>query len=102
MAAMLGKIGVVIVPVVEGGQALEIGPAELELLAEEEHERWMRIRGTSGWRRGPVKDSAKLTNPSMIAYAKLSETERDKDRKRVLRFPQLLAHAGLGVHRFHK
>ena len=99
LAAMLGTIGVAVVPAGQGGQVLEIGPAELELLAQEEHRRWMRMRGTDGWRRGRVKDSARKTHPSMIPYSELPESERDKDRERVLRFPQLLAQAGLGVHR---
>ncbi len=99
IAEMLGKIGAIIVPIRDGGEPLEIDPPELELLAKEEHQRWMRMRGASGWRRGPVRDSAGKTHPSMIPYEELSESEREKDRERVVRLPQLLARAGLGVDR---
>jgi hypothetical protein len=99
VTAILGTVGAVIVPLRSGGQPLEIRPGELELLAEEEHERWMRTRAKGGWRRGQVKDSVKRTHPSMVPYRELSESERDKDRERILRLPAILERAGLGVDR---
>ena len=97
VAAMLDKIGAVIIPVRDGGKPLDMDAAEIEVLAQEEHKRWMRMRRSSGWRRGLVKDNASKIHPSMVPYEELSEAERDKDRERVIRLPQLLASAELGV-----
>jgi len=99
IAQMLGTIGAVVLPIEEGGHPFQVRPVELEVLAEQEHERWMRDRRAGGWCHGPRRDSADRTHPSMIPYSELPESERDKDRERVLRFPGLLVAAGLGVVR---
>jgi hypothetical protein len=99
VTAMLGTVDATVTPLQDGGRPLQIASDELELLAEEEHKRWMRVRAGGGWRRGPVKDSTQRTHPSMIPYERLSESERDKDRERILRLPEILAQAGLGVIR---
>ena len=96
---MLSAIGLDVRSAGEGGQPLELHANEWEHLSEQEHERWMRAQRRGGWRYGPEKDSVTKTHPSMITYAELPESERDKDRERVERFPRLLREAGLGVIR---
>ncbi|HUZ13550.1 MAG TPA: RyR domain-containing protein [Caulobacteraceae bacterium] len=64
------------------GERLYRTAAELEALAELEHERWLAQRRMDGWRRTPTaaKDEARRLHPSLIPYAELSEALKEFDR----------------------
>jgi voltage-gated potassium channel Kch len=65
-------------------------PSEVELLAEREHERWVRER--------VVGDGA--SRPSdLVPWAELAEDRRELDREAVRAIPVVLEAAGLGVSR---
>jgi hypothetical protein len=68
-------------PPPEDGAAL---PAFLdplvERLAERVHDRWARQRMAEGWTYGPVRDEAARRTPNLVAYADLTESEREVDR----------------------
>lgn len=72
---------------------------DLELMAEYEHERWMAEKLKNGWKYGLVKDSGQKTHPCIIAYEKLSEEEKQKDRDTVIDLPQHLAMIGLKIYK---
>ena len=44
-----------------------------------QHESWCESKRRDGWRRGPVKDAALKTHPSLAPFDELAETERRKD-----------------------
>jgi hypothetical protein len=71
----------------------------LEAMAQVEHDGWMAHRASGGWRWGPTRDDASKRHPSMIAYAGLSETEKDKDRGNVRHYPDFVARAGARIVR---
>lgn len=73
--------------------------ADIEVMAEMEHGRWMYERITKGWRFGPVKDIAKKTSPYLVPWDKLEEQIKDYDRAAVRQFPEVLASAGFEVCR---
>ena len=74
--------------------------AEIELLAELEHERWLEERGRSGWRFAPEgKDTGKKTSPYIVPWAQLTEEVKEKDRQVVRRMPDLLRDSGFQVVR---
>lgn len=52
-----------------------------ELLAKNAHENWARQRMAEGWRWGPRRDDAKKEHPGLVPYERLSEEEKDYDRK---------------------
>ena len=52
----------------------------IERLAENNHDIWARKRLEEGWRYGPERDNIKKTNPYLVPYAELSESEKDYDR----------------------
>jgi hypothetical protein len=66
----------------------------MEAMAEAEHDGWMAHRARTGWRRGETRDDDAKLHPSMIPYADLSETEKDKDRSNIRHYPQFVARAG--------
>ncbi|HEY1749923.1 MAG TPA: RyR domain-containing protein [Caulobacteraceae bacterium] len=64
------------------GERLYHGPADLERLAELEHERWNAQRRMDGWRRtdAPKKDEPRRLHPSLKAYAALTDEVKEYDR----------------------
>lgn len=81
------------------GDAFTFAPAEVEQLAEMEHERWVAERRAQGWKRGP-RDPALKTNPSLVSWADLDESARDINRSSVRRLPFFLNRAGFTAHRY--
>jgi hypothetical protein len=45
-----------------------------------QHDSWMKLRLSQGWRYGAVKDAVAKTHPSLVPFEKLPEPERYKDR----------------------
>jgi hypothetical protein len=73
-------------------------PAELEMLAELEHERWMEQRLREGWTLGE-KDVANSRSPHLVPWRELSDEMREWDRRAVRHIPDLLAGAGYQIVR---
>jgi hypothetical protein len=93
----------------------------LEMLAEREHERWVRMRLATGWRHGAQTDKAKKIHQALLPWRKmqdsemnrafgagamkflgtdlLPESEREKDRELVRAIPRILAEAGYTIVR---
>jgi hypothetical protein len=95
-------IGCIVVPttLVELQDAATIfTPDELETLARQEHDRWMRDRIADGWSYGETRDDARKLHPSLVPYEELSEDEREKDRDAIRDLPRMLAEAGFEIHR---
>jgi hypothetical protein len=93
----LASIHCVIVP--------ESGPApdftftadEIRLLAEMEHERWVRERSAQGYTYGPDRDGRH--HPDLVHWEQLSDRARDMDRDAVQRIPAILGQAGFQILR---
>ena len=56
-------------------------PADLEELAELEHERWMVERRLGGWQHGAVRDNFRRIHPDLIPYAALNDATKQYDRE---------------------
>ena len=76
-------------------------PGELLLLtekiAENVHDVWAVGRIREGWTYGTEKDNAKKTNPSLIPYDRLSESEKDYDRNTALETLRLIIKLGYSI-----
>ena len=44
-----------------------------------QHDQWMEERLAAGWTWGPEKDNEAKTNPTLVPFAKLPESEQAKD-----------------------
>lgn len=74
-------------------------PADLEPLAEAEHNGWMAHRSKHGWTWAETRDDAAKHHPSMRGYAQLPEREKDKDRNNIRHYPEFAARAGYRIVR---
>ena len=72
---------------------------EVEDLAKLEHERWRQERTAQGWRPGEKRDNKRKIHPSLVDWAVLPESEREKDRASVLAMPGVLHEAGYQILR---
>ena len=92
-------IGAIIVPESAGAPAFAFTDEEVERLAEEEHERWMRDRFSQGWQYGQPRDDAKKIHPDLRPWAELSKSDQDKDRNAIRTLPATLHDAGFEILR---
>lgn len=92
-------IGAIIVPESAGAPEFTFTDEEIERLAEQEHERWMRDRLSQGWRYGQPRDDEHKIHPDLRAWAALSETDKDKDRNAIRTIPATLHDAGFQILR---
>jgi hypothetical protein len=77
----------------------EFSPAEMELLAEMEHRRWVAERLLAGWTYGPKKVVERRENPNLVPWAKLTEEIKNYDRITVGKISALLESVGKKVCR---
>jgi RyR domain len=96
MAKVLAAAGLALTP---NGPAVgqDVLESRIETLAEAEHNGWMEHRAATGWTYGEKRDDAAKRHPSMIPYAALSDSEKEKDRNNVRHYPEFAARAGLCI-----
>lgn len=101
IGARLQEAGCTIAPLVDwDAERFQFTDDEIGRLARREHEEWMRERLAADWRYAPGrKDPVAKTSPDLVAWEKLSEPAREKDRNAVRVIPHLLAEAGFQVER---
>ncbi|MEZ5142233.1 MAG: RyR domain-containing protein [Acidimicrobiales bacterium] len=100
----LHRLGCDVVPAAPGetGEdeaAFAFTAAELELLAEVEHQRWVLERRAQGWVAGEVRDVAARRSPHLVSWSALPDDVRELDRNAVRAIPALLVEVGLRIVR---
>jgi len=79
--------------------ALDISDEEMELLAEEEHERWCREQIIQGWRYGKDRiDSEKIHN-NLVQWNCLTADDKKKDLEAIYAIPRILKELGFCIYR---
>jgi hypothetical protein len=73
---------------------------ELELLAQEEHVRWVDDKLANGWRYGPKRDDSKKIHDQIKPWVELDEENQRWDRDAVRELPQTLELAGFRIQRY--
>lgn len=94
----LALIGWAVVPADEpGAMPLDLDSEQRELLAEAEHERWVRRKLETGWTYGAERDDANKVHDLLVDYHELTDAQKDLDRQPVLALPEILRSCGLAV-----
>ena len=70
-----------------------------ERLAENAHDIWAVKRLGEGWTYGPQRDDAAKTNPDLIPYADLPESEKDYDRNTAMETLKAIVAMGYRIER---
>jgi hypothetical protein len=94
----LAAIGCIAAPDEPPGRSFEFAPGEVELLADMEHDRWVRERIDNEWRPGR-RDSTRKTTPYLVGWDDLTEEMRELDRMFVRQIPIVLKSLGLQIVR---
>ena len=79
--------------------ALRFSSREVELLAELEHERWMKEKLDAGYSYGPERGEERRTHPDLVPWRVLPEKSRQYDRDTVTAIPEFMARAKFEVYR---
>ena len=69
----------------------DILKANVERLAEFEHDGWMMNRIRNGWIKGSPRNDAAKVHPLLVEYSRLPCHEQEKDRNNVLRIPEFIS-----------
>lgn len=100
IGAKLAAVGCSIVPMTTRDVVPAVFTrAEVEQLAEMEHDRWWREREADGWTFASAKDVDRKHSPYLRPYDELPEDVKDYDRNTVRGIPAFVAHAGFAVVR---
>lgn len=120
IASKLAVAGYVMMPARSNEPPFNFPGADLEQLAEMEHDRWMRLKLESGWHYGPRTSKEQKLHKALLPWRKLSaaerarlytpydgavgstvlpEAEKKKDRVLVRGIPRILSRAGYTVVR---
>jgi hypothetical protein len=98
--AKLDSIGCCFTPYTERTEELfRFSPAEVEVLAQMEHERWMRAMAPRGWHFGPEIDESKRTHPNIVDWGALPPVEKRQYERMVMLIPDVLGDAGFAIYR---
>jgi len=95
---ILDLVGLYVVPL-DSGTALketeirQILDANIEMLAEAEHNDWMHHKIKNGWSFGEKRDNDKKIHDCLKSYVELVEKEKEKDRNSVRKYPEILKNA---------
>ena len=74
-----------------------ITDADVERLAQYEHDRWMAERVRSGWTYAPKRDNARKHHDLLVPWDRLTEEAKEKDRDTIRNLPDLVDRAGFRV-----
>jgi voltage-gated potassium channel Kch len=99
IGAKMASINAVVVPQSAAAPEFRFTDGEIQLLAELEHERWMRERIDRGWRYGDRRDNRRKTHPGLVSWAVLPESARENERDIVRAIPGILYDAGYQIFR---
>jgi hypothetical protein len=69
----------------------------IEILAEAEHDGWMKKKKANGWNLGTPRNEDKKIHNALIFYKDLSEENKEKDRDAVRNYPKIVKMAGFKI-----
>lgn len=100
VGSVLGELGAGLVPLSQplDPSAMPVSRDRLEVLARQEHDRWMNDLLRDGWTYSSgAKDPQRKTHALLVGWDELDEPEREKDRDAIRAIPRMLARIGYAV-----
>ena len=97
IGAKLDAIDCAVVPESAANPDFAFSAAEIELLAEMEHRRWVDERKGWGIVYGPVREGNQ--HPGLVDWQYLTKSAQDKDRDAIRALPMILRQAGFQILR---
>ncbi len=98
ISAMLRAAGYSLAPLTDwSAWRFRFPEADVELMAQLEHKRYVTERLRAGWSLGP-KDIAEKTNPNLVPWEQLTPDAQERTRHPIRELPCILAEAGLEVY----
>jgi hypothetical protein len=118
IAEKLKSVGFLMIQARSNEPSFDFPGADMDKLAEMEHDRYMRDAISHGWRYGPDNSEREKTNPTLLPWkemteedigrrypeladkigrAELSEEEKQKDRDQIKGYPEILKRAGYTI-----
>jgi len=103
--AKLALVGYIMRPARSNEPPFEFPGPDLELLAEREHDRWMRDKLAAGWKYAPKTDKLRKLHQDLLPWQELpdkpvdGDDAKEKDRLLVRGIPRILAKAGYAIER---
>lgn len=70
-----------------------------EKIAENVHDIWAVGRINAGWTYGEQRDDEKKTNPCLVPYGELSESEKEYDRNTAIETLKLIVALGYKIEK---
>jgi voltage-gated potassium channel Kch len=80
-----------------GTQVVDFDAATVDLMAEREHERWVREHRRGHYHRGAMRNDRQRYDPDLVAWDSLPEDRKELDREVVRKYPHQAARAGYGI-----
>jgi len=74
-----------------------LSSTDIEQLAREYHESWMRMKKNDGYTYGKDRSESEKTSPFLVQFNQLPEKKKERNRKLVGMFPSLLALADIQI-----
>ncbi len=71
----------------------------VEVMAKNVHEVWAAARMTEGWTYGVQRSEEARTHPGLVPYEKLSESEKEYDRRTAVTTLKLIRKMGFEIKR---
>jgi hypothetical protein len=85
-------------PIPDAEEVFDFTPEQIEMLARDEHDEWVKERVANGWTYGE-RDAIKKTSPYIVPYIALTEEIKDYDRDAVRNVFPMLRQLGLKVYK---
>jgi len=96
----LRRVGCGFAPVMDREPAIfEFTPAEIETMAELEHERWASERLLDGWVYGEKRDVENKISPYLVPWNDLTDDVKEWDRQTMRGLPDFLTKAKFEIYR---
>ncbi len=98
----LRRVGCGFAPVTDKEPAIfEFTPAEIETMAELEHERWTSERLLDGWLYGEKRDVENKISPYLVPWNDLTDDVKEWDRQAMRGLSEFLGKAKFEIYRLH-